>query len=79
MLIVPVVLRGIVISAALTDGPLRAVGIVVITAVRPAADSGLRIDHDVKAPTASAAATKYSEKFFTVFSIFDYRLAIAGD
>ena len=44
MLIVPVVLRGIVISAALTDGPLRAVGIVVITAVRPAADGGVRVD-----------------------------------
>ena len=44
MLILPVVLRGIVISAALTDGPLRAVGIVVIAAVRPAADRGLRVD-----------------------------------
>ena len=44
MPIVPVVLRGIVIPAALTDGPLRAVGIVVITAVRPAADRGLRVD-----------------------------------
>jgi hypothetical protein len=46
MLIVPVVLRGIVIPAALTDGPLRAAGIVVITAVRPAADRGLRIDSE---------------------------------
>ena len=45
VLIEPVVPRGgIVIAAALTDGPLRAVGIVVITAVRPAADRGLRVD-----------------------------------
>ena len=43
--IVPLVLlRGIVIPAALTDGPLRAVGIVVITAVRSAADRGLRVE-----------------------------------
>ena len=45
VLIEPVVPRGgIVIAVALTDGPLRAVGIVVITAVRPAADRGLRVD-----------------------------------
>ena len=54
MPIVSVVLRGSVIPAALTDGPLRAVGVVVITAVRPAADRGLRVtniaDPNTKAP-----------------------------
>ena len=45
VLIEPVVPRGgIVIAVALTDGPLRAVRIVVITAVRPAPGSGLRVD-----------------------------------
>ena len=45
VLIEPVVPRGgIVIAVALTDGPLRAVGIVVRTAVRATADRGLRVD-----------------------------------